>query len=664
MKLYTLLPIIILSTIIFLVPGISAFAQWKKCSPIYSGYYFCLYGYENGVLLAGSGGNSAFRSTDRGKTWNNVQIDKDIIAITQSGTSLYIATNNGIYRSLDSGATWSKPQQEGLPKDKRISTIAAINDQLFVGTLIGTYRSNDAGMTWSAVTIAETDVLCFRIWQGALYAGTAGQGIFCSTDNGTSWKQSGLDGFTIASLTNNSMYLVAGTNDGVFSSVDGTLWQAQGLSGGYIAVLEQRQSTIIAGTDNGIYQTNDMGKTWDRLGLEGYSITSVYADASQLYAATQNGIFMFTNGTWKLIGAHSNGNFVNVLQTIDGRLFAGTTLGLYRSDDEGESWSLAGFDGKNITTIELLSQSLYIGTSKGVSYRSDDRGNTWTSLQILPLAGNITSFASYDNWIFAGTNVGLFRSSTFGKSWEQVNSTPPIQGVGALFYDTPWLYTGGNGIVRSSDNGTTWQTIQNVTADIRTFLKTHNRIMAGTFISRLFYTDDGITWQQKLNTPSFTFRKLLSTDQVIIAITTDGIYFTDHTLSTWSPAQSQIFASGACLQSDSVLYVGSYADYIYSGKLKEINPIKVGVTATDDIHNLSIYISPHPMTTTGTIHIIGEILPSTKVKIHTIHGETVHSYQETDIATGVLAVPALSPGYYRITVQSQNTIITSPCIIH
>jgi hypothetical protein len=66
-------------------------------------------------------------------------------------------------------------------------------------------------------------------------------------------------------------------------------------------------------------------------------------------------------------------------------LFAGTSLGLYRSLDHGDHWQALGLPGLTVEIWSLLvhpdnPQLLYAGASPVAVFRSDDNGDHWRRL--------------------------------------------------------------------------------------------------------------------------------------------------------------------------------------------------------------------------------------------------------------------------------------------
>ncbi|HQJ46633.1 MAG TPA: T9SS type A sorting domain-containing protein [Ignavibacteriaceae bacterium] len=94
-------------------------------------------------------------------------------------------------------------------------------EKLFVGVTGGVYNSTDWGINWDQVlSISQVWVGVIFILNGQnIFAGSRGEGIFLSTDNGNNWNiiNNGLKNFYVNAFCGSSNgYVYAGSDSGVF----------------------------------------------------------------------------------------------------------------------------------------------------------------------------------------------------------------------------------------------------------------------------------------------------------------------------------------------------------------------------------------------------------------------------------------------------------------
>ena len=292
----------------------------------------------------------------------------------------------------------------------------------------------------------------------------------CSSSSGVSWQGLGLSGKQVKSLAfgpANSQTILAGTSgQGLFRSLDnGDSWAADttGLPSGLTInsiVLDASQSILYLGTDQGVFQSDDDGDHWKSSsqglpsGAAGEVTTLLFniADPTKLYAGTAGaGVFISHDGakTWSASGQGlPAGAAVHSLlagrQAQNPRLYAALAgAGVYQSSDGGQNWSASntglppGVDGLDLLTQPSGPGGLYVGTSAGV-YRSMDSGNTWRAVndglgQTPPPVYALALNDQNPIILFACAGTGLYTSADGGAHWGRVApGLPSGQGVMAI----------------------------------------------------------------------------------------------------------------------------------------------------------------------------------------------------------------------------------------
>ena len=159
------------------------------------------------------------------------------------------------------------------------------------------------------------------------------------------------------------------------------------------------------------------------------------------------------------------------------RILAGTDVGLFRSDDGGETWrqiESLETDAQiwSVTVDPSDSHTLFVGTRPD-AFRSRDGGKTWDQLdlgvtEVCPIGTPRTTNVIVDprdrNTIWAGIEVdGVYKSFDGGDTWTHLPDLGPdpfegdIHGLAlrtapsaAVFATTPF------GIATSTDEGESW----------------------------------------------------------------------------------------------------------------------------------------------------------------------------------------------------------------
>lgn len=279
------------------------------------------------------------------------------------------------------------------------------------------YLSKDIGMTWqpfAAGMPADATVSCFLAHDQKIYATTEFHGVYRMEGNGP-WQaiNTGLpQNVHIKAITAIGKTLVIGTSgNGIFvSEDDGMHWQfAPGaLNAIPVRCLGVFAGKLFAGTDQGVYVSSDKGSSWQHV-FGKIQITGFTALDKKLYAGIVNGAIMSEDGgaTWRQIFQP------NTLHDIsnDGKYVYAMTLGggLLKSDDDGAHWENAneGMGTLNLYTFEVknIGADLFAGQWIGI-YHSNDAGNTWELLRGgLPDSTAFTTLEVTDMGILAG--VGL-----------------------------------------------------------------------------------------------------------------------------------------------------------------------------------------------------------------------------------------------------------------
>lgn len=273
--------------------------------------------------------------------------------------------------------------------------------------------------------------------------------------------------FTIADSN-----IIAGTDGGlVRSTSNGLNWGNIGGGMPYpntralLSVTSYPFNTL-AGTINGrISMSSNYGSTWtgfpvDSVQMPGLAhINSIIKNNSEFWAGTDRGIYLLPQfyplSTW--IPLHAglvSGEFTVVRAMLErnGDIFAGTNSGVYK---RGLDWVQKnnGLTNTNVTTLTSAGGLLVAGTSQGSTggvYLSSDNGETWTLSKSDPW---VTSILIVGSTIFVGSfGDGVWRSTNNGTTWGQIND-----GFAGAAYYVLSLAANGQFIFAGTNNANVWR---------------------------------------------------------------------------------------------------------------------------------------------------------------------------------------------------------------
>jgi len=206
--------------------------------------------------MSRQGGPAAgFSTTNNGDSWTLNAGG----ALCSNGSYLFAVGGDGSYRSKDSGQNWEKVASF-------ITTSYGASGRCILASgSSGFWRSVDTGTSWSkTIPPSGLSLFGFGVIGTQFFAG--GKGVFRSTDSGQSWTSIGLTNRTVSELTAYRTYLFAGTDSGVFVSLDtGMHWRnvSEGLTTRSGHPLDARHLAILDTTlFVDVYTGSDFGFTY------------------------------------------------------------------------------------------------------------------------------------------------------------------------------------------------------------------------------------------------------------------------------------------------------------------------------------------------------------------------------------------------------------------
>ena len=442
------------------------------------------------VTPSAESGNSIFISEDVGETWINIHNDmdsvgwaKDLAIDPADPNIMYIAKhvpnntrNFTLSKTVDGGSHWINISPLNLSDFTLYHvTVSPIDHNVIFAChwSDGVFMSIDGGMTWEIknnginLTIANTIVV--DSVTGIIYLGTFFDGIYRSLDNAETWEKIS---FNINNTNCRGIDINVRDPDSV-----------------YIAAF------------NGLYFSDNGAANWTQIQLpinsqqEGVNCVTVdnnnpnliFAGYCFLNNIEPGGIARSIDGghNWTLSESGLPEDFcvyhlkISYLSDTDRRIFAGSNVGLFYSDDLGVDWIRIdsdiphNLDCDNLEICPSDQNVIFVADYNNIIYKSTDRGNSWIQLVEQPQfnTSQIVCDPIDENIIYAdfGRDDALHKSIDGGDTWVDINNNIPrddlylISGISINphNHDNIFVYSFHKGVYQSQDAGQNWESLNN-----------------------------------------------------------------------------------------------------------------------------------------------------------------------------------------------------------
>ena len=386
----------------------------------------------------------------------------DVAISPDNDAVLYVTTAvGGVFKTVDAGQNWTPVFDEiGKPSIGNIAIAPSNAQRIYVGTGEangsatsgafygnGIYKSDDAGTTWTHVGLENSDHIgriaidptnpdrVFAAATGSLYGYNAERGVYRTTNGGNSWDQ-------VLFVTDSTSAIDVVVNPQNTDIVFAAMWE------------RTRKPWIrdYGGVSSAIHRSTDGGNTWIELGVA-------------------NGLPAPDTETGRIGLAISESNPSTIYARYTTNEIANYFNGLYRSDDNGDTWTLVtltellGIDASfgwyfgnirvnptNPDEVYVLGQSLSKTTNGGVS---------WQGVSGMHVDHHAMEYSRTNpNFILAGNDGGAYVSQNGGSNWTKFTNLPITQ-----FYNIEVDYMQPNRLYGGTQDNNTIRTLTAGTND-------------------------------------------------------------------------------------------------------------------------------------------------------------------------------------------------------
>jgi photosystem II stability/assembly factor-like uncharacterized protein len=273
-------------------------------------------------------------------------------------------------------------------------------------------------------------------------------------------------------------------------------------------------------TNGRIVRTTNGGATWTTVQTYSQGITAVWGTNSQtVYAVAVDGtIFKTTNcgQTWnQSIGVAPQYMYdMSFLNATTG-FVAGSEGGIARTTNTGATWiplSSPQIDWAYFQIKIISAAEIYLVGDPSSLYKSTDLGNSWQTINILPVSGPASTFIWYSmdkvgSTMVLGGDFGIVAKSTDnGLTWSSNNfllntnilfDVELAPGTNNLFAVGRQYSIGTRQVFYSADYGTNWTTKDlgiDMNASSICMVNSQIGYISGTNCQVLKTTDGGVNW--------------------------------------------------------------------------------------------------------------------------------------------------------------------------
>jgi photosystem II stability/assembly factor-like uncharacterized protein len=216
-----------------------------------------------------------------------------------------------------------------------------------------------------------------------------------------------------------------------------------------------------------IDRSSDNGATWEPVGPWNFGVRSMQVIGSSIFVGTLDGLFRsddegetWTDITGEMSVSFNGSRYVKRVRNLNGILYAmigpWAATSVYRSTDNGATWTRQ-FLSDYVADVVELNGAFYLATNQSI-FRSVDLGLTWTPVH--PNGYSITGIWTHENTVYVVRAPGIIRSTDEGATWIQSSYPYPLSfgnfAIDGIFWNGYQYTNAGERLARSA-NGVDWE---------------------------------------------------------------------------------------------------------------------------------------------------------------------------------------------------------------
>ncbi|MCB0670175.1 MAG: hypothetical protein KDC80_30320 [Saprospiraceae bacterium] len=377
--------------------------------------------------------------------------------------------SGGIWKSTNGGASWT-PLNDFLPSLSVTSilihptgpdTMYLSTGEAFVVSTApgaGIFKSIDGGDTWNLIDALDPNNLTGFHWVNKL--------VFHPTDRTILFAATGGNSISSPGLGCGEIYKITGSGSGIIDLGTSNICLGTGLS---VAVSAEDPDTILACFSGGLLVSGDGGQTWDPKGTsDGFLAVPGRVEVA-LDPANQSRIYALCENPGENYG-------VLMHSTNAGRTWAtlNPTMAIFDAGGgENNGWyhNTVWVDPTNADIIIVGGVNLWRSTNRGISFIPISDWTEYTNglsphadQHIIVAASN---YGPTNKKVYIGNDGGIVSTNNIGSAfvttgWNLLNNnsfgTTQFYASGTSGQSPNRLIGGAqdNGVIMSTDNGTTW----------------------------------------------------------------------------------------------------------------------------------------------------------------------------------------------------------------